>query len=39
MKVGIFLTNQQPLGRDMAVALEEQCAMTRLAREHGLVPY
>jgi alkanesulfonate monooxygenase SsuD/methylene tetrahydromethanopterin reductase-like flavin-dependent oxidoreductase (luciferase family) len=35
MKVGIFLTNQQPLGGDMLTALEGQYAMTRLARDRG----
>jgi alkanesulfonate monooxygenase SsuD/methylene tetrahydromethanopterin reductase-like flavin-dependent oxidoreductase (luciferase family) len=35
MKVGIFLTNQQPIGSDMVVALEAQLAMTRLARDRG----
>src|SRR6185436_20486167 len=35
MKVGIFLTNQQPVGSDMVAALEGQLAMTRLARDRG----
>ena len=35
MKVGIFLTNQNPLGTDMVSALDEQFAMTRLARDRG----
>lgn len=35
MKVGIFLTNQHPPGRDMVSALEEQYVMTRLARDRG----
>jgi alkanesulfonate monooxygenase SsuD/methylene tetrahydromethanopterin reductase-like flavin-dependent oxidoreductase (luciferase family) len=35
MKVGIFLTNQQPLGSDMVTALEGQLAMARLARDRG----
>ena len=35
MKVGIFLTNQQPLGSDMTTALDGQLAMTRLARDRG----
>src|SRR5262245_38276094 len=33
MKVGIFLTNQHPIGSDMVSALEEQYVMTRLARD------
>jgi alkanesulfonate monooxygenase SsuD/methylene tetrahydromethanopterin reductase-like flavin-dependent oxidoreductase (luciferase family) len=35
MKLGLFLTNQHPPGRDMVAALEEQLAMTRLARDAG----
>jgi len=35
MKVGVFLTNQHPPGRDMVSALEEQYVMTRLARDRG----
>lgn len=35
MKVGIFITNQHPLRRDMVSALEEQYVMTRLARDKG----
>jgi len=35
MKVGIFVTNQNPLGSDMVSALEEQYLMTRLARDRG----
>ena len=35
MKIGIFLTNQQPPGSDMVAALEGQYAMTRLARDRG----
>jgi alkanesulfonate monooxygenase SsuD/methylene tetrahydromethanopterin reductase-like flavin-dependent oxidoreductase (luciferase family) len=35
MKVGIFMTNQNPLGSDMVAALEEQYVMTRLARDRG----
>jgi alkanesulfonate monooxygenase SsuD/methylene tetrahydromethanopterin reductase-like flavin-dependent oxidoreductase (luciferase family) len=35
MKVGIFLTNQHPVGRDLVSALEDQCLMTRLARDRG----
>ena len=35
MKVGIFLTNQNPLGSDPVAALEEQYVMTRLARDRG----
>ena len=30
MKVGIFVTNQNPLGTDMVSALDDQFAMTRL---------
>ena len=35
MKVGLFTTNQQYLDTDMVVALEEQYAMVRLARDRG----
>jgi alkanesulfonate monooxygenase SsuD/methylene tetrahydromethanopterin reductase-like flavin-dependent oxidoreductase (luciferase family) len=35
MKIGIFLTGQHPPGSDMVAALEEQYAMTRLARDRG----
>jgi alkanesulfonate monooxygenase SsuD/methylene tetrahydromethanopterin reductase-like flavin-dependent oxidoreductase (luciferase family) len=35
MKLGIFVTNQNPLGTDMVAALEEQYVMTRLARDRG----
>lgn len=35
MKIGIFMTNQNPLGSDMVSALEEQFVMTRLARDRG----
>jgi alkanesulfonate monooxygenase SsuD/methylene tetrahydromethanopterin reductase-like flavin-dependent oxidoreductase (luciferase family) len=35
MKVGIFLTNQHPLGSDMVSAQEEQYVMARLARDRG----
>jgi alkanesulfonate monooxygenase SsuD/methylene tetrahydromethanopterin reductase-like flavin-dependent oxidoreductase (luciferase family) len=35
MKLGIFLTNQNPLGSDMVSALEDQYLMTRLARDRG----
>lgn len=35
MKVGIFLTNQNPPGSDMVSALEEQYVMARLARDRG----
>jgi len=35
MQVGIFLTNQNPVGSDPVSALEEQLAMTRLARDRG----
>ena len=33
MKIGIFLTGQHPPGSDMVAALEDQYAMTRLARD------
>ena len=35
MQVGIFLTNQNPVGSDMVAKLDEQLAMTRLARDRG----
>ena len=35
MKVGIFLTNQNPLGSDMVAAQEEQYVMVRLARDRA----
>jgi len=35
MKIGIFLTNQNPVGSDMVSALEDQYVMTRLARDRG----
>ena len=35
MKVGIFITNQNPPGSDMVSALEDQYVMTRLARDRG----
>ena len=35
MQVGIFLTNQNPPGRDMVSALEEQYVITRFARDRG----
>ena len=35
MRVGIFLTNQNPPGSDMIAALEGQFLMTRLARDRG----
>ena len=35
MKIGIFLTGQHPPGSDMVAALEDQYAMTRLARDRG----
>ncbi len=35
MKLGIFLTNQQPLETDMVSALEEQLVMVRMARDRG----
>lgn len=35
MKLGIFLTNQNPVGSDMVAMLDQQYAMTRLARDRG----
>jgi len=35
MKVGLFVTNQNPPGTDMISALEEQYVMVRLARDKG----
>jgi alkanesulfonate monooxygenase SsuD/methylene tetrahydromethanopterin reductase-like flavin-dependent oxidoreductase (luciferase family) len=35
MKVGLFVTNQNPPGTDMIAALEEQYVMVRLARDKG----
>ncbi len=35
MKVGLFLTNQQHLDKDMVEALDEQISMVRLARDRG----
>src|SRR5437667_9003440 len=35
MKIGIFLTNQNPGGSCMGSALGNQCLMTRLARDRG----
>ena len=35
MKVGIFVTGQHPPGSDMIAALDDQYAMTRLARDRG----
>ena len=35
MKVGVFLTNQNPPGSDMVAALDAQLEMTRLARDRG----
>ena len=35
MKVGLFVTNQNPPGTDMISALEEQYVMVRLARDRG----
>ena len=35
MKLGLFLTNQNPIARDMVSALEEQYAMVHLARDRG----
>ncbi|MGH3319153.1 MAG: LLM class flavin-dependent oxidoreductase [Streptosporangiaceae bacterium] len=36
VRVGVFLTNQQPPGRDQVTALEEQLRLVRSARDHGL---
>lgn len=33
--VGLFVTNQQPVGRDLVDALEEQLVMVRLVRDRG----
>ncbi len=35
MKVGLFVTNQQPLDADMVSALGDQIAMVRAARDRG----
>ena len=35
MEVGLYLTNQQPLGRDMTEALKEQLEMVAFVRDHG----
>ncbi len=35
MKVGLYLTNQHRLDKDMVDGLHEQIAMTRHARDHG----
>lgn len=35
MKVGLFVTNQQYLDKDMVSALDEQIAMVHLARDQG----
>lgn len=35
VKIGLFLTNQQPLGRAQVIALDEQLAMMRYARDAG----
>ncbi len=35
MKVGLFITNQQTLDRDMVSALDDQIAMVRHARDRG----
>lgn len=35
MKIGLFVTNQNPLGTDMVSALEDQYVMVRLARDKG----
>lgn len=35
VRVGIFLTNQQPLERDQRAALDEQLDKLRLVRDHG----
>lgn len=34
-KVGLFLTSQQPIGRDPVSSLDEQVAMLRFARDNG----
>ena len=36
VRVGVFLTHQQPPGRDPVVALDEQLGLVRTARDHGL---
>lgn len=36
VSVGVFLTHQQPAGRDPVVALEEQLSLVRAARDGGL---
>jgi alkanesulfonate monooxygenase SsuD/methylene tetrahydromethanopterin reductase-like flavin-dependent oxidoreductase (luciferase family) len=35
MKMGLFITNQQTLDTDMAIALDDQFAMVRFARDRG----
>jgi alkanesulfonate monooxygenase SsuD/methylene tetrahydromethanopterin reductase-like flavin-dependent oxidoreductase (luciferase family) len=35
MKVGLFVTNQQPVATDMVSALDDQYAMVRMARDRG----
>lgn len=35
LKFGIFLTNQQPVGRDMVAALDEQITMLHAVRDAG----
>lgn len=35
MKIGVFITNQHQLDKDMVSALDEQFAMVRLARDKG----
>src|SRR6516164_10273124 len=35
MKTGLFITNQQTLDTDMAIALDDQFAMVRFARDRG----
>lgn len=35
VRVGIFLTNQQPLGSDQVRALDDQLLLTRVVRDHG----
>ena len=35
MRIGVYLTNQHTLDRDMVSALDEQFAQVRLARDHG----
>ncbi len=35
VSIGLFLTNQQPVGREQVMALDEQLAMMRYARDAG----